>query len=120
MDPYPLIAHRYDPVFPLSAVAQYQANNWYPATDWELDQTGNYPKLQPEVPGGRAPVRGGRPGRRGRTSAAGRGAAEQPGARFVTPTGASMTAALNEMVTAPQQGHPGHAGERQERRRPTR
>jgi hypothetical protein len=52
-DAYPLIAHRYTPVFPLSQVAQYQAENWYPATNWQL-QLGNYPKLVPEVPGDRA------------------------------------------------------------------
>ena len=50
MDPYPPIAHRYDPFFPLSSVAQYQVNNWYPATDWQPDVYGNYDTLQPEIP----------------------------------------------------------------------
>jgi hypothetical protein len=54
MDPYPPIEHRYSPVFPLSQVAQYQVENWYPATSWEPDPQGNYDKLDPEVPGNRA------------------------------------------------------------------
>jgi hypothetical protein len=41
-------------VFPLSQVAQYQVQNWYPATSWEPDPQGNYDKLDPEVPGNRA------------------------------------------------------------------
>ena len=54
MDAYLPIAHRYDPVFPLSSVAQYQVFNWYPATDWQPDPQGNFDKLTPEPPGGRA------------------------------------------------------------------
>ena len=54
MDPYPPIAHRYDPVFPLSSVAQYQVDNWYPATTGSPTRSGNYDKLSPEVPGDRA------------------------------------------------------------------
>jgi hypothetical protein len=98
MDPYPLIAHRYTPVFPLSQVAQYQADNWYPATDWEL-QLGNYPKLDPETPGNRAlfaildeadaaaylfPV----------------AAILNHAGKYVTPASASMQAALADMNTA--------------------
>jgi hypothetical protein len=98
MDPYPLIAHRYDPVFPLSAVAQYQADNWYPATDWEHDQVGNFPKLNPEVPGSRAlfavvdegdaaafqlPV----------------AAIQNHAGRYVTPIPAALSTAAGEMVT---------------------
>jgi hypothetical protein len=54
MDPYPPVEHRYSPVYPLSQVAQYQVENWYPATSWEPDPQGNFDKLDPEVPGNRA------------------------------------------------------------------
>jgi hypothetical protein len=98
MDPYPLVAHRYDPVFPLSQVAAYQAENWYPATNWQLE-LGNFPKLNPEVPGNRAlfaivdqadaaadlfPV----------------AAIPNHGGSYVKPTAATMAAALADMSTA--------------------
>ena len=53
-DSYPVIAHKYSPVFPLSLVASYQAQNWDPGTDWEKDQFGNFPRDPIEVPGERA------------------------------------------------------------------
>jgi hypothetical protein len=53
-DSYPLIAHKYNPVFPLSLVASYQAQNWEPGTDWEKDQFGNFPRDPIQVPGERA------------------------------------------------------------------
>jgi hypothetical protein len=53
-DSYPLIAHKYSPVFPLSLVASYQVQNWEPGTDWEKDQFGNFPKDPIQVPGERA------------------------------------------------------------------
>ena len=53
-DPYPVIAHKYSPVFPLSLVASYQAQNWDPGTDWEKDQVGNFPRDPIEIPGERA------------------------------------------------------------------
>jgi PBP superfamily domain len=99
MDPYPPIAHRYDPFFPLSSVAQYQVNNWYPATAWQPDTTGNFDALQPEIPGNRAlfaiidqgdaaayelPV----------------ASLENAAGKYVAPTSASMTAALGAMKTA--------------------
>jgi hypothetical protein len=52
-DSYPVIAHKYSPVFPLSLVASYQAQNWEPGTDWEKDQFGNFPRDPIEVPGQR-------------------------------------------------------------------
>jgi hypothetical protein len=55
-DSYPVIAHKYSPVFPLSLVAMYQAENWEPGTDWEKDQFGNFPKDPIQVPGERALV----------------------------------------------------------------
>lgn len=99
MDSFAPIAHRYDPVFPLSAVAQYQVENWYPATSYDQDQLGNYDKLSPEVPGQRAlfaimdeadaaayqlPV----------------AALENAAGKYVVPTDKSMTAALSQMRTA--------------------
>ena len=53
-DSYPVIAHKYSPVFPLSLVASYQAQNWEPGTDWEKDQFGNFPRDPIQVPGERA------------------------------------------------------------------
>ncbi len=99
MDPFPPIAHRYDPVFPLSQVAQYQVDNWYPATDWQPDPQGNYDKLSPEVPGQRALF--------AILDQADAAAYELPVAalqnaagRYVTPTDTSMYAALSAMRTA--------------------
>ena len=96
-DGYPLIAHRYTPVFPLSAVAQYQAENWYPATNWQL-QLGNYPKLVPEVPGNRALFAIVDQG----DAAAYRfpvAAIPNHAGRYVKPTAATMSAALADMAS---------------------
>ncbi|HXB47206.1 MAG TPA: hypothetical protein VNW50_05535 [Streptosporangiaceae bacterium] len=98
MDAYLPVAHRYSPQFPLSAVAAYQVDNWYPATNWVKDAQGNYDKLSPETPGDRAlfaildeadaaafqlPV----------------AAIENPAGQYVEPTNATMAAALGEMQT---------------------
>jgi hypothetical protein len=99
MDPYPLIAHRYAPVFPLSLVAQYQADNWYPATDFEKDPTGNFPKLQPQTPGNRdlfAVLDEGDTASFLLPSAA----LLNPAGKYVKPSKASMAAAVSEMTTA--------------------
>jgi PBP superfamily domain len=100
MDPFLPIAHRYDPVFPLSSVAQYQVDNWYPATDWQPDSQGNYDKLSPELPGNRAlfaildqadaaayelPV----------------AALENAAGKYVLPTDAAMSASLATLHTDP-------------------
>ena len=53
-DNYPVIAHKYSPDFPLSSVDQLQAQNRDNGTDWETDDTGNFPKDPVEVPGERA------------------------------------------------------------------
>jgi hypothetical protein len=53
-DSYPVIAHKYSPVFPLSLVASYQAQNWEPGTQFEKDQFGNFPRDPIEIPGERA------------------------------------------------------------------
>ena len=99
MDEFPPVAHRYDPYFPLSAVAQYQVNNWYPATAWQPDVYGNYDTLQPEIPGNRALF--------AIIDEADAAAFELPVAsienaagRYVSPTNAGMTAALGDMTTA--------------------
>ena len=53
-DSYPVIQHRYSPLFPLSLVSSYQVENWEPGTSWEKDQTGNFPKDPIQPPGQRA------------------------------------------------------------------
>jgi hypothetical protein len=53
-DSYPVIQHRYSPVFPLQLAAAYQAENWEPGTSWEKDQFGNFPKDPIQPPGQRA------------------------------------------------------------------
>jgi hypothetical protein len=53
-DSYPVIAHRYSPVFPLQLAASYQAENWEPGTSWEKDPFGNFPKDPIQPPGQRA------------------------------------------------------------------
>ena len=53
-DSYPVIAHKYSPVFPLSAVAGFQVENWDPGTQWQKDQFGNFPRDPVETPGERA------------------------------------------------------------------
>ena len=53
-DSYPVIQHRYSPLFPLNLVANYQVENWEPGTSWEKDQTGNFPKDPIQPPGQRA------------------------------------------------------------------
>ena len=100
MDAYLPIAHRYDPVFPLSAVAQYQVFNWYPATDWQPDPQGNFDKLTPEQPGDRALF--------AILDQADAAAYELPVAslenaagKYVLPTNAGMSAALGTMHTDP-------------------
>ncbi len=99
MDPFPPVAHRYSPVYGLSAVANYQVDNWEPATDWQPDNYGNYDALPPEIPGNRAlfaildqadasiyqlPV----------------AALENADGQYVKPTDASMLAAVEGMTTA--------------------
>jgi hypothetical protein len=53
-DSYPVIQHRYNPLFPLNLVANYQVENWEPGTSWEKDQFGNFPKDPVQPPGQRA------------------------------------------------------------------
>jgi hypothetical protein len=53
-DSYPVIAHRYSPLFPPSLVGSYQAQNWEPGTAYFKDQFGNFPKDPIQPPGQRA------------------------------------------------------------------
>jgi hypothetical protein len=99
MDPFGPISHRYVPYFPLSSVAQYQVNNWFPATAAKPDVYGNFVALQPELPGNRAlfaivddgdaaayqlPV----------------ASLQNAAGSYVAPTNAGMAAALGDMTTA--------------------
>ena len=71
-DSYPVIAHQYTPVFPLTRSPRTWCENWQPGTDWEKDQTlATSPGPDPDSrrPG---PVRDPRRGRRGRVPVPGR------------------------------------------------
>ncbi|HEX9032256.1 MAG TPA: hypothetical protein VF834_10465 [Streptosporangiaceae bacterium] len=99
-DSYPVIAHKYSPVFPLSMVASYQAQNWDPGTDWEKDPFGNFPRDPIEVPGERALF--------AILDEGDAAAFRFPVARllnskgrYVAPDAASMAAAIPSMVTSP-------------------
>jgi hypothetical protein len=98
-DPFPPIERQYVPVFPLSAVAQDQVNNQSPGTQWTPQANGSYAAFAPEVPGTRSlfaildqpdaasylmPV----------------ASLENPAGNYVTPTAATMTAALGDMTTS--------------------
>jgi hypothetical protein len=97
-DPYPVIQHKYSPVFPPERVAQYQAQNWDPGTSWEKDVTGNYPKDSPQAPGARSLIS---------VMSNGDAAAytfpvmaiPNAAGKYVQPTTASMTAAAQHLVS---------------------
>jgi hypothetical protein len=99
MDSFAPIAHRYDPVFPLATVAQYQVDNWYPATQYQPDPDGNYDKLTPEVPGQRALF-----AILDQADAAAyqlpTASLENAAGKYVAPANASMTAAVGTMKTS--------------------
>jgi hypothetical protein len=99
MDAFPPIAHRYAPVFPLSQVAQYQADNWYPATFFQKDQTGNFAKLVPELTGNRALFAVMDEGDSAPFLIPS-GALLNSAGKYVKPTRATMAAAVSEMTTA--------------------
>jgi hypothetical protein len=112
-DPSAFISHLFNPVFPLSAVATDQVENWPPEFSDQKDQFGNFDRLPPELPGQRALV-----------AVVGEGDSAaflfpaagllNPGCtiinpahmltacNFVQPTTASMTAALQNMTDAGQ------------------
>jgi ABC-type phosphate transport system substrate-binding protein len=99
MDPYPVIAHKYSPVFPLSLADSYQAENWDPGTSWEKDQYGNYPKDPIQIPGERALI-----AILDEASAAAFrfpvAAIPNAAGRYVEPANAGMAAALSSMTPA--------------------
>ena len=98
-DPYPFISHLYNPLYPLSQVADHQALNWDAGTSWQKDQYGNYPSDPPEIPGQRALF--------AILDEADAAAFDFPVASipnaagdYVQPTDASMAAALQDMTSA--------------------
>jgi hypothetical protein len=99
MDPFPLIAHEYTPVFPFSLVATDQVENWPPATSTMKDSQGNFPRLPPQVPGQRALIA---------ITGQGDAAADlfpvtaiaNAAGHFVEPTNAGMAAAVQTMIPA--------------------
>lgn len=99
MDPYPVIAHKYSPVFPLSLADSYQAENWDPGTSWEKDQDGNFPKDPIQIPGERALI-----AILDQASAAAFrfpvAAIPNAAGRYAQPTNAGMAAALASMTPA--------------------
>jgi ABC-type phosphate transport system substrate-binding protein len=98
-DPFPFIAHLYNPVFPLSLVTIDQVENWPPEFSDQKDQFGNYPRLPPQIPGQRALI-----------AITGQGDAAAflfPVTRlanatghFVRPNNAGMAAAVRTMIPA--------------------
>src|SRR5215469_6092314 len=98
-DPFPFIAHLYNPVFPFSLVATDQVENWPPEFSDQKDQFGNYPRLPPELPGGRSLI-----------ALTGQGdaaaflfpvtAIANATGHFVAPTNAAMAAAVRTMIPA--------------------
>jgi hypothetical protein len=57
-DNFPIIAHKYNPTFPLggsfTSVAGYQVQDGDPGTSWVKDQFGNFPRDPVQPPGERA------------------------------------------------------------------
>ena len=98
-DPFPFIAHLYNPIFPFSLIATDQAENWPPEFSDQKDPFGNYPRLLPQVPGGRALI-----ALTGQGDAAAflfpATAVANATGHFVRPTGAGMAAAVRTMIPA--------------------
>lgn len=99
-DPYFPLAQRYSPTYPLSSVAQYQAQNTEPGTSDQKDPLGNYEDLPVLAPGQRdlyAIV--------DEADAADflfpAAALRNHEGRYVRPTFASMTAAVKSMKAGP-------------------
>ncbi|MGD0685100.1 MAG: hypothetical protein ABSA03_08255 [Streptosporangiaceae bacterium] len=102
-DPTSQMAHAYSPVFPLSLAVSDMVENWPPGTEDQLQGgtglPGNYTRLSIELPGQRAlfAVLD-----QGDTAAflMPTAAIENHAGRYVTPTPASMAAALKSMTTS--------------------
>lgn len=98
-DPFPFVAHLYNPVFPFRQVATDQVENWPPEYSDQKDPQGNYPRLPAQLSGQRALI-----------ALTGEGDAAAflfpvaaiPNAtgHFVQPTGTAMAAAVQTMVPA--------------------
>jgi len=52
-DPYPLIQHQFNPLFPLSQVAYHMSLFWDAGTSYQKDINGNYPADPPQSSGNR-------------------------------------------------------------------
>ena len=97
-DPYPRIAHLFNPLFPLSQVAGHMSLNQDAGSDYFKDATGNYQSDGPEPPGQRglfAVLDEGDSAAFLFPSAAIGNAA----GRYVQPTAASMAAAVQHMTS---------------------
>jgi hypothetical protein len=98
-DPFPFIAHLYNPIFPFSQVAIDQVENWPPEFSDQKDQFGNYPRLPAQVPGNRSLI-----AITGQGDAAAflfpTAAIANATGRFVGPTNAGMAAAVATMIPA--------------------
>jgi hypothetical protein len=98
-DPFPFIAHLYNPIFPFSQVAIDQVENWPPEFNDVKDQFGNYDRLPAQTPGNRSLI-----------AITGQGdsaaflfptaAIANATGRFVGPTNAGMAAAVATMIPA--------------------
>src|SRR5262249_11017272 len=98
-DPFPFIAHLYNPIFPFSLIATDQAENWPPEFSDQKDPFGNYPRLLPQVPGGRALIALTGQGAAAASLSPAPATATAPGP-FVRPPGAGMAAAVRTMTPA--------------------
>ena len=103
-DPTPQMAHAYSPIFPLSLAISDMVENWPPGTGDKLEvtvpnQPPSYPRLTIETPGQRAlfAVLDEADTAAFLMPAA---AIENHAGRYVTPTPASMAAALKSMTTS--------------------
>lgn len=100
MDSFVNFANGYQPVYPLDQVAAYLAGNWRPGTGATLDNTGNYPKFDAQIPGRRDLI--------AIVPLADAAAYRFPvakilnaGGQYVAPTSASLAAAVKHMSTNP-------------------
>jgi hypothetical protein len=102
LDPFKVMSDLYSPVFPASKVATYQVDNWDPGTSWIPTNTipPTYPAQPVEPPGTRALF--------AVLDEADAAAFDLPSfailnhaGKYVTPTTASMLAAVNDMTVNP-------------------
>jgi hypothetical protein len=99
-DPFPFVAHLYNPIFPFSLVAIDQAENWPPEfADYKDRVTHRYERLDPQTPGARSLI-----AITGQGDAAAflfpAAAIANATGHFVRPTSAGMAAAVATMIPA--------------------